>query len=224
MTGSELDLYLSHGYFRMQQGVFTCRFVLFEAALCPVHWLRINVAAVQYGPKQRRLLRANGAFTSVSKPFALTDEIETLYALYRDSIDFDAPESVEACLFDGETHNAFDTRIIEIRDGRTLIAAGIFDDGSRSIAGIMNFYHPAYRKYSLGKYLMLQKIADAQRRRKLYYYPGYVASNYPKFDYKLFADEAATEVYDAGRGYWLPFSWETVAGLAAELMDEDRIG
>ncbi|MEJ7659632.1 MAG: hypothetical protein WKG07_08390 [Hymenobacter sp.] len=47
---------------------------------------------------------------------------------------------------------------MEVRAEGHLIAAGIFDQGTRSLAGIVNFYDPDYRKYSLGKYLMLYEI------------------------------------------------------------------
>ncbi|WP_420147425.1 arginine-tRNA-protein transferase [Spirosoma sp.] len=216
MKGTALDLYLSRGYFRMQQDIFTCQFVLFDDRLCSVHWLRIVLPKVTYGPKQLRLLRINEKFSVDVKPFTLSGEIEALYSLYRDSIDFDAPASVEACLLDGATQSIFNTYVVEVRDGGQLIAAGIFDNGSRSIAGIMNFYHPDYRKQSLGKYLILQKINYAQRQQKMYYYPGYLVRNYPKFDYKLFACESATEVFDSMSGKWLPFSWETVNRLAGD--------
>lgn len=221
MKGSQLDLCLSRGYFRMQQDVFTCRYVPFDDKFCVVHWLRIVLANVSYGPKQRRLFRINEAFSVRIKPFALSDEIERLYTLYRNSINFDASNSVEACLLDGSRHNVFDTYAIEIRDENKLIAVGIFDNGAQSIAGIMNFYHPAYHKQSLGKYLMLLKINYARLQQKTYYYPGYIVSNYPKFDYKLFACEAATEVFDSLSGEWFPFSWETVHTLAAYWMDDE---
>ncbi|WP_338875718.1 arginine-tRNA-protein transferase [Spirosoma sp. SC4-14] len=220
MKRSELDICLSKGYFRMQQYIFTCQFVAFDNILYSVHWLRIVLGNVSYGKSQLRLLKQNDPFSVTIKPFRLTDEIEALYTLYRNAINFDAPGSVESCLFDGATYNVFDTYVVEVRDGALLIAAGIFDNGTHSIAGIMNFYHPAYRKYSLGKFLMLQKINHARHQQKIYYYPGYLVHNYPKFDYKLFPCEAATEVYDAHSGIWLPFLWETVNAQSAELMNQ----
>jgi len=215
-----LDLYLSLGYFRMYQDLFTYRYIVINETIHPVHWLRIDLLNVEYKAKQRSLLRRNEHFTVVAKPFRLNAEIETLYALYRGSIDFDAPESVESWLQNGALYNVFDTQSIEVRDGDRLIAVGIFDNGARSIAGIMNFYHPAYRKHSLGKYLMLQKINYARSQQKLFYYPGYLVSNYPKFDYKLFPCEEATEVLDDSNDLWLPFSWETVSALAADILNE----
>ncbi|GAB3222269.1 GNAT family N-acetyltransferase [Spirosoma arcticum] len=224
MKGSKLDSCLSNGYFRMQQKVFTCQFEFFGSQLCSVLWLRVVVANVSYGKDQRRLLRVNEKFSVAVTPFVLSDELEGLYAAYRNSVNFDAPDSVESCLLGGTTHNAFMSHVTEVRDNGRLIAAGIFDDGSQSIAGIMNFYHPAYRKHSLGKYLMLQKINYAQAQQKTYYYPGYIAPDYAKFDYKLFACEAATEVFDSSSGTWLPFSWETATKLSAAILNRIRIG
>ncbi|MGA0559497.1 arginine-tRNA-protein transferase [Larkinella sp. VNQ87] len=220
MRGSQLDLYLSLGYFRMHQNLFTCRYLVYDDRIYPVHWLRVVLPAVDYGSKQRALLRRNEAFSVTVKPFQLTEEAEALYAIYKSSVDFEAPESVENWLFNGLTYTVFDTYAVEVRDGDRLIAVGIFDNGLHTLAGIMNFYHPDYRKHSLGKYLMLQKINYARLHQKHYYYPGYLVSNYPKFDYKLFPCEAATEVYDDNSGQWLPFSWETVNALAAAILDE----
>ncbi|RRB15610.1 arginine-tRNA-protein transferase [Larkinella knui] len=220
MKGSQLDLYLSLGYFRMHQNLFTCRYLVFDDTVFPVHWLRFTLPTVNYGSKQRSLLRRNTTFSVDVKPFVLTQEIEALYAIYRNSVDFEAPESVGFWLFNGERYAVFDTYAVEVRDESRLIAVGIFDNGEQSIAGIMNFYHPDYRRHSLGKYLMLQKINHARLQQKLYYYPGYIVSNYPKFDYKLFPDEAASEVFDDNSGQWLPFSWETVNVLAADILDE----
>ncbi len=201
----------------MQQQIFTCRYVHFAEVRYPVHWLRISLADVLFGPKQKRLFRLNEPFSVTVKPLEITDELEALYDLYWYSLDFDAPYSVESCLLEGSTQTIFDTYVIEVRDGGRLVAAGIFDNGDRSIAGIMNFYDPDYRKHSLGKYLMLLKIQYALRQQKNYYYPGYLVGNYPKFDYKLFACQAATEVFSEVTGEWLPFSWETVKDLEAGL-------
>ncbi|MCB2410374.1 GNAT family N-acetyltransferase [Hymenobacter lucidus] len=218
ISGQALDFYLSQGYYRMHQNLFTCRFLPIEGGLYTVHWLRLRLADVQYGPEQRRLLRLNEQFSVTLRRFQLTKELEELYAAYLGSITFDAPPTVESFLLAGATHNVFNTAVIEVRDGARLIAAGIFDSGARSLAGIMNFYHPDYRKHSLGKYLMLLKIEHARRYDHAYYYPGYMAQGYPKFDYKLSTCPAATEVYDCLSGHWLPFSREVVSRQSAALL------
>lgn len=218
IPGDVLDFYLGQGYYRMHQNLFTCQFLPLDDTIYTTHWLRLVLAEVQYGPSQRRLLRQNERFGLTLRPFRLTAEYEELYARYRASIDFDAPETVEAFTLAGAARNAFPTGVIELRDTDKLIAVGIFDLGTRSLAGIMNFYDPAYRKHSLGKYLMLLKIDYARQRGLAHYYPGYVVQGYPKFDYKLFACPAATEVFDSMRGQWLPFSWDAVNAHSAELL------
>ena len=220
VPGEVLDYYLSLGYYRMQQNLFTCRFLPLNDALHTVHWLRIRLAQVQYGSKQRRLWRLNEPFAVTIRPFSLTPEYEALYARYLASITFDAPPTLEELLLDGASHSVFDTHVIEVRDNGQLIAAGIFDTGTASIAGIVNFYHPDYHKHSLGKYLLLLKTEHARRQHLAYYYPGYLAHGNPKFDYKLFACEAATEVLDCRSSEWRPFSWEEVAAQSAALFTD----
>ncbi|OGX88143.1 arginine-tRNA-protein transferase [Hymenobacter lapidarius] len=218
MRGDALDFYLALGYYRMQQELFTCHFVPFDGRLYTAHWLRLTMSRIAWGPEQRRLLRRNARFSAAVRPFRLTEEYEELYTRYRAAITFDAAPTIEAVLLGGEAHNVFNTYAIELRDGDRLIAVGIFDHGERTLAGILNFYDPAYRQFSLGKYLLLLKTDHARRLRLDYYYPGYVVHNYPKFDYKLFACPAATEVYDSVSGLWVPYSRETVAAQSAELL------
>lgn len=213
-------MWLSEGYFRMRQEVFTCQFVPADDGYLSAFWLRIVLADVQYGPKQNRLLRINAPFTALAKPFALTRELEMLYATYRANLDFDTFASVEDCLFGEATRNRFDTQLIEVRDNGRLIAVGIFDNGSESIMGILNFYDPQYAKYSPGKYLMLCKIQYAQQTGRTFYYPGYLVVGNSKFDYKLFPCKDATEFYEDNSGQWLPFMWDIVNALTADRMRE----
>ncbi|HEX8326858.1 MAG TPA: GNAT family N-acetyltransferase [Hymenobacter sp.] len=217
LRGDALDFYLAQGYYRMQQELFTCHFVPFAGRLYTAHWLRLALDRIAWGPEQRALLRRNARFSATIRTFRITDEYEELYARYRASITFEAAPTIEAVLLGGEAHNVFNTQIIELRDGNRLIAAGVFDRGERTLAGILNFYDPVYRKHSLGKYLLLLKTDHARRQHLDYYYPGYLVHNYSKFDYKLFACPAATEVFDSVHGIWVPFSQEAVAAQSAEL-------
>lgn len=220
IRGDALDYYLAQGYYRMQQDLFTCQFVPFAGQPYTAHWLRLALARVQWGPEQRRLFRRNARFAATVHPFRLTDEYEELYARYRAAITFDAAPTIDDVLLGGEAHSVFNTYVIELRDNGQLIAAGILDLGERTLAGILNFYDPAYHKSSLGKYLMLLKTDYGRRLRLDYYYPGYLVHDYPKFDYKLFACAAATEVFDSIRGRWQPFSREVVQAHSAELFTD----
>jgi len=220
IRGDVLDFYLSRGYYRMQQDLFTCQFVPFGEHLGTAHWLRLDLPRVSWGPEPRRLLRRNAGLSAAVVPFRLTAEYEELYARYRAAITFDAAPTIAEVLLGETTHNVFDTRVLELRDGGQLVAAGVFDMGQRTLAGILNFYDPAYRQHSLGKYLLLLKAEHARNLQLDYYYPGYVIHNYPKFDYKLFACPAATEVFDCLRGHWQPFAWDAVAAHSAELLSD----
>ena len=213
-----LDYFLSQGYYRMGQNLFTCQFLPLESGLYTTHWLRLVVARTEYGPKQRHLFRLNGRFAVAVRPFRLTAEYEALYELYYQSIDFDANPSLGDLLLEGSPHNIFDTYVVEVRDGEQLIGAGVFDHGTDTIAGIVNFYDPVYRKHSLGKYLMLLKLEHARRHGLGYYYPGYLVHGYPKFDYKLWVSPAATEVFNARTHQWRPFSWDEVNREDARLL------
>jgi leucyl-tRNA---protein transferase len=212
MTGLELDDYLARGWFRMGQTIFTTDFIPVKNHVHPVFWLRFLVQKVNYGKKQKRLLNSNKGLTVITRPFLLSEEIEELYSLYRATIDFDAPLTVESFLLDGAIGSIYDTQLIEIRDAGRLIAAGIFDNGDNSIAGIMNFFDPAYKAKSPGKFLMLLKINYAIESGKQYYYPGYIAGGFAKFDYKLFPDPAAAEIYDPHREEWIPVTGVTLPG------------
>ena len=85
-----------------------------------------------------------------------------------------------------------------------MIAAGFFDLGKMSAAGITCIYHPAYKKYSLGKYLMYLKMAFCKEQQLQYFYPGYVVPGYNSFDYKLEIGKSAIEYFDTYTGKWLP--------------------
>jgi arginine-tRNA-protein transferase len=209
LTGAELDYYLSIGWYRMGQTIFTTHFIPVNNKIHRVYWLRLPVEQVRYGRKQKKLFSINSYFSIDIKPFIPSDELDELYTAYRSVVNFDAPLSVNGFLlseYDDEFKNIYDTHVIELRNGRRLIAAGIFDNGENSMAGIMNFYHPDYVSNSLGKYLMLLKIDLAIESGKTYYYPGYLVSGYPKFDYKLFPDKERTEWYDPVNNEWISFA------------------
>ncbi len=195
MIGKELDYFLEKGWYRMGQSIFTTDFILPEDVMYRVFWLRYNLPNIAFSKSQQRIKNGNRQFNVSVKSAEITDEIENLYAVYKTSVNFSGAESVHQWLFgDGSPTAVFDTEMIEIRDGGNLIAVGIYDQGTESIAGIMNFYHPDYKRFSLGKYLMMIKIEIAQMRNLSWYYPGYVVYKRPEFDYKLGFNNNAVEI------------------------------
>jgi arginyl-tRNA--protein-N-Asp/Glu arginylyltransferase len=203
MDGKELDSYLERGWFRMGPTIFTTDMIPMNGELYRVYWLRIRIAAMKFGKAQQRLFRINQDLGVEFRKFVLNDEIESLYSKYRETVTFDASESVAMYLLNGISENVYDSHVIEIRDKDKLIAVGIFDDGAGSMAGIINFYDPEYSSRSLGKYLMLLKGQYAKDHGKQFYYPGYIATGFTKFDYKLWMDREASEIYDAAQQQWV---------------------
>ncbi len=202
---ASLDMFLSHGWFRMGQGIFTVDSFPFNGHWSEVTWLRFDLHRLQYSRSARRIMAANAGYEVEVKPYTYSEELEHLYSLYHEKINFEAPSTVHGHLQEGGEHNIFETWVVEARHQGNLIAAGIFDRASNSIAGIMNFFHPDYHKKSPGKWMMLLKAKHAIGCGMRYYYPGYIARDYPKFDYKLFVDPQATELYNRNTDSWYPF-------------------
>ncbi len=203
LTGTELDVFLAMGWYRMGQGIFTTHGIFQEEQIFRVFWLRYNLQQLApYKKSTNKIIDNNLHFDVTIKSLAVTEEMEALYELYKAGILFEAANNIRQWLYEAASSNVFDTYMIEVRDGGTLIAVGIFDKGKKAIAGIMNFYNPLYKKYSLGKYLMLLKIKYAQDKKMKWYYPGYIVPGYPKFDYKLFVDKLSAEVFIPESNAW----------------------
>jgi leucyl-tRNA---protein transferase len=201
-----LDIYLAAGWYRMQQTIFTTDIISKEDSLVPVFWLRHLTAAYTPSTSHKKISKAGNKFTAHVVPFTITDELENLYQLYRASVDFDISPSLQDSLLGEATQSIYYTTCIAIRDGHTLIAAGIMDEGENSNAGILNFYHPDYARYSLGKLLILQKMHYTRQQGKAYYYTGYMSTAFPKFDYKLWVGTNCTEVYNRHTETWVPWA------------------
>lgn len=205
LTGNQLDDYFANGWYRMQQMIFTTDVILKENRLLPVFWLRLNLAKYKPNKKHLQLLTTNKNYTVDFVDGNITEELEALYQLYKAAMDFELSETLQDSLLGETTNSIYDTRCITIRHEGKLIAAGFFDKGEKTMAGILNCYHPDYAKQQLGKYLVLLKIAYAQQQQLDYYYTGYLSTADPKFDYKLFAGKDATEVYNRNQQQWVPW-------------------
>jgi arginine-tRNA-protein transferase len=69
----------------------------------------------------------------------------------------------------------------------------------------MNIYHPDYKQYSPGKFLMLKKLQYALQHNMIFYYTGYISTENTRFDYKIFPDVKAVEVLLPVEQLWLPY-------------------
>lgn len=203
---AQLDEYLSKGWYRMQDFIFTTDLIVKDETLLPVFWLRHSVNDYLPSPSHKKINKLNKHFSISESPLAISDNLEDLYNTYRKNINFEISPTLYDSLYGEIPNTIFYSRCIYIHDGNKLIAAGIFDEGETSIAGIINFYHPDYKSHSLGKYLMLQKMMWAARHQKQYYYTGYMSTAFSKFDYKTMLGNECTEVFNRRENTWL--SWQ----------------
>lgn len=213
--GILLDKILESGNYRMHQNVFTTDIICMNDDVYGVYWLRIKLAEIAFSKSQLRIQQLNRHFKIEISTLHLTNEMIQLYSHHRASIHFDHVQKLEDYLFDSSGVNRFYSKQICIYDNTQLIAVGIFDEGNKSIAGIINFFDPNYKKHSLGKYLMYLKCQYAMAHQMEFYYPGYIAVGYTKFDYKIYPNKEAVEILDTLGATWLPYSDEILAALNA---------
>lgn len=216
--GPILDELLALGYFRMFDKLFTTNNTPEEpyddtVILSNVFWLRTLVKKVTDSRSARIIRRKCWSFTTTIKRAEITDEVKALYALYCNHVRFELQDNYYEYVNFQSTEYPFDSYMVEVRDESTLIAAGFFDAGTKAIMGIQNIYHPNYIKYSLGKLLMILKMDYARKQEMDYYYTGYISTSKTVFDYKLFPDINAVEVFLPMHKEWKPYNLYTKTTL-----------
>ncbi len=204
MRPEELDAYLSRGWYRMGQTIFTTHFLCFGEQFYSAVWVRLPLRGYRFRKSLRKIIRrAQRDFSVRFREAQIDREKEYLYQRYKAAFPGLLAPTLRDSLLDGEDFNIYNTYEVSVYYGDRLVAASFFDLGQDSIASIMGIYDPAYSKYSLGVFTMLMEIAFAQENHFEYYYPGYVVPGYARFDYKLRIGEV--EYYDLPAGKWLPY-------------------
>jgi leucyl-tRNA---protein transferase len=206
LEAQNLDNLLAQGYYRYGCTMFTTNTVETDGISNKAHWLRYLVPQYSSTPQHQRLLRASKQFTVHIQAFELDSELEDLHQQYRNSLPFEISSSLAQNLYYYSLAHTeifvFKSFVVKIYDKDTLVAAGIFDHGTQAIAGIINMYHPAYKKHSLGKLLVLHKMQYCKQHGIAYYYPGYVVENNPRFDYKFFLGKEISQLWDPTTLQW----------------------
>lgn len=204
LSGQQLDAYLAQGWFRMGQTIFTTNFAHVKDAMHSTIWLRILLFEYQRDSAHTKLIRRIAAFKTTIQPVVIDEEKEILYSRYRESLPFIPSDSLNQLLFGkGDGSSIFTTYEVTVRDGDKLIACGFFDLGGESAQGIVSFYDPDYKKYSLGRYLIYSKVQYCKSLGLKYFYPGYFVPGNPYFDYKLGIAPAAQEFFALALGEWI---------------------
>lgn len=205
ISPNQLDDYLSRGWFRMEQTIFTTQFLQEDDCVYrDTIWLRYRLRDFCFPEWFLKMLdKARFRIEISEEPPSPAHEL--LYQKYRETKPEDFPKSLENILYGNSSHNIYHTATINLYDGEHLIAAGFMDLGASSAAAIVNFYDPAYAKYSLGKYLFLLEIEHACELGMEFFYPGYFAPGNPHFDYKLDFHPPSLEFYHAAYKSWLRY-------------------
>ncbi len=210
---ADLDAHLEDGWFRMGQAIFTTSFLKFKDIIYSAIWLRVDLQTFQISGTQKKLQKLNAGFTVTIREAFLDPSKEELFSLYQHHVPFDTAPNLQQLLFGYGEHDIYETLEICIYDGARLIACGFFDLGEKASAGISCFYDPAYKKHSLGKYLMFLKMEFSKSQGLHYFYLGYFAPGYPLFDYKLDLSRNNLEFLDQATEKWLPiqqFSYDAI--------------
>ncbi len=204
LAPDEVDDYLERGWFRMGQNIFTTNFVHFHQRIYSTVWLRILLNNFTTDNTQTKIFKRNQAFRTEINPAKITPEKEELYDRYKQSLPFQPSSSVHQLLLGSiATLSIYNTYEVTVYDGDSLIAFGFFDIGVTSAMGISSVYDPVYKKYSLGKYLIYQKIEFCKKMKLQYFYPGYFAPGYSLFDYKLTIGKSSLEFLQLRSEQWL---------------------
>lgn len=209
---AQLDGFLSLGWFRIQQTIFTTNFLYFGDQVYDAVWLRQRLHDFISDNKCNILSKRNGRFRIEFKSAVITPAHEALYDSYKESISFEGASSLHSLLYGKSDFNVFNTQMINVYDGDALIGTGLFDLGKNSAAGICSVYDPAYKKFSLGKYMIYEKLQYCKRKNFTYFYPGYFVPGYPAFDYKLEIGKPALDYFDPLQKKWYAFYDQAISG------------
>lgn len=191
----------------MQHLMFTCNDtpVNEDGYSIPVFWLRTLVNECRVRKTASAVMKKCADFSVTIQPAYVDDEVEMLYALYKNHVPFAVSSTCYSYLHQEILPDPFNSLMVQVRDRKKLIGAAYFDKGLDSIAGIMNIYHPQYHSCSLGKFMMLQKLQYALSLEMIYYYTGYISTESTRFDYKTFPDANAVEVFLPVEQKWISY-------------------
>lgn len=205
LRNTSLDNYLERGWFRIGQSVFTTNFLHFDGIVYSALWLKVVLEEFKLTASQKKIIHKNKQFEVKYCEYSYSLEKENLYKNYRDSLNFNTSESLNFLLADDGSGNEFNTYEVGVYDEGKLIALGVFDIGNETAEGIVSIFDPNYKKYSLGKFLVLKKIEFLILKDIKIFYPGYYVPGYKQFDYKLDISKNATYFLDIVSKSWKHF-------------------
>lgn len=147
---------------------------------------RLAINDFVYSRSQRRCLKANQDLTITSVCAGFSDEYFELYRRYLNSRHSDGSMAKPSA-------NDFkqflycdwsDTRFLELRLNKQLIAIAVTDRLSDGLSAVYSFFEPEMQSRSLGTFCILKQIDYAKEQELNYLYLGYWIKNHKKMHYK----------------------------------------
>ena len=89
LTGTELDVFLSMGWYRMGQGIFTTHGIVQQDQVYRVFWLRYDLQQLAPPKKStKKITESCSHFEAIVRRLNVTQEMEDLYEVYKAGIQF----------------------------------------------------------------------------------------------------------------------------------------
>lgn len=149
--------------------------------------VRVVVAGFRPGRTLRRAERRNADLAVAFRPGRGTPEQYALFARYLAGRHADG-EMVGMTFHDYRSmveDSPLDTRLVEFRDPRGRLRAGCLTDFTQDgISAVYSFFDEAEPQRSLGSYMILWLIREAERQGLAYVYLGYWVAGSGKMAYK----------------------------------------
>lgn len=188
LSGQKLDAYLARGWRTTGQSVYFSEYLWLrdKQRLISLLPLRLSLPEHRFSKSMRKLLRRNLQRYRVEYgPARRAGESEQLANLAY------LRERPDRSLIDLDYHirnlngySPLNTWQCRVYDGPRLVAFSYFDLGETSAYGKADVFDPAYARDSLGLFTLILEVEFCRRMDLRYYYPGYVSTDDPLFDYK----------------------------------------
>ncbi len=186
LSKKRLDQHLAQGWFRSCNSLFKPHVAFLDNLLSDIVHIRLKLDGYKIGKRQlKRYNQVLNRFTVKTGFLNIDQDKEALYDAHKAKFKGYIFNSLRQVVYDFHPDGIFDTREVAIYNGEELIGFSFFDVGERTMASIISIYNPAYEKYSLGMFTMMEEIKLAQKSNMNFYYPGYIFDNNPAFDYKI---------------------------------------
>lgn len=201
VTAAELDGLLADGWRHFGQNFFRYNLGIYDNEIRRVIPLRIRLSAFQLSNSQQRIMRRNADVDVRIGPPDVSTEVEDLFDRHKKRFEQHPPDSIYTFIAERPEDEPCEILQQSMRIDGSLVSAGFFDEGERSISAIYTAFDPDETRRSLGVFTILKEIEFALTSGKEFYYLGYCYSGNSFYDYKKRFHGTEAYMWD---GTWVP--------------------